>query len=164
MLKCVLSLCLYSRVFVFIITKNKRGSHRASRVEIAKDKSSIFSLSDRWYTQQRTKEYNWAASRDATNKTMSHSSRPKSCLKFFSYAITEWCSSKFYLQFTLTFHFFDLLFHIHSVPCSFQLCGLGNQKTLVFKNDYVVFLASTGRSRVGNTFRIASFPRRFHSY
>lgn len=29
------------------------GSHGANRVEINKDKSSLFSLSDRWYTQKQ---------------------------------------------------------------------------------------------------------------
>lgn len=57
-----------------------------SRVEINKDKSSISSPSDRWFT---TKECNWTGARDATNKTMSHSSELQSCLKFYSHAITE---------------------------------------------------------------------------
>ncbi len=111
----------------------RKGSHRVNRVEINKDKSSIFSLSDRWFTQKQLRSVIEQPQEMQQTKTMSHSSELQSCLKFYSHAIMEWCQRS-YILFTIYFDisYFDLLFHIHSVPHSFRLHGSGNKKALDF--------------------------------
>lgn len=124
-------MCMCARVCLVSLWKR---SHRVNRVEINNDKSSIFSLSDRWFTQKTTKECNRTASRDTTNKTMSHSSELQSCLKFFSHAIIEW-KRRNYILFTIwvdILYFRFVISHLVSVLFFFRLHGLVNKRTVDF--------------------------------
>lgn len=137
----VIVVCSFTVCVCVCLASPRKGSHRVNRVEINADKSSIFSLSDRWFTQKQLRSLiEQPQEMQQKNPTMSHSSELQSCLKFNAHAIIEW-SRRSYILFTIYFDisYFDLLFHIQYVPCSFQLHGLENKKTLDFGIKLIIW-------------------------
>ena len=90
---CVLArLCLVSL---------RKGSLRVNRVEINKDESSIFSLSDRWFTQKQL----WSViERPQEMQQTKQCLTPVSCSHVWNSIHMLLLEVTFYLQFTLTFH------------------------------------------------------------
>lgn len=87
------------------LAPQRKGSHRANRVEINKDKSSIFSLSDRWFMQKQLRS---VIEQPQETQQTKQCLTPASCSHVWDSVHmlleNEAGEVTFYVQFALTFH------------------------------------------------------------
>lgn len=127
MLRCVLSCECACLVSLW------KGSHRVNRVEINKDKSSIFSLSDRWFTQKQLRS---VIEQPQEMQQTKQCLTPASCSHVWNsihiLLQNDVGEVTYYLQFTVTFRISICYFTFIQYPILSSCMVQGTNKTLHF--------------------------------
>lgn len=99
---CCCSVCVLPCACVCFVSLRKGESSEWKLIKTNHQSSLCLTVG---LHKKTTKECNWTASRDATNKTMSHSSELQSCLKMLFTCYYRMKKAKLHFIYNLLWHF-----------------------------------------------------------